>query len=208
MLFRSGGLGRRMVAAAAAAGGEVLLDGGQHLDALKPGLGHPPRRRAIAGDDLVDQADEDGIVIGNLVIGASVGVTVTANVLTAAVLNGWIDFNGDGDWDDADEQVFVDEPISDGVNNLNIAVPSGATPGTTFARFRLTETGGYSYFGLAPNGEVEDYQFNVTTSSMPASAPRPAPRPSPPTHRLGFGRPVGARAGATAAPPRDGLTGP
>jgi len=48
-------------------------------------------------------------------------------------------------------------------------VPSGLTAGNVLARFRLTETPGYSYTGLAPNGEVEDQMLNVTPVSTPAS---------------------------------------
>ncbi len=121
------------------------------------------------GDDLNGSADEDGVVVGDLETGTDTAVAVTASVPGAAFLNGWVDFNQDGDWDDAGEQVFADEALSDGINNLNIAVPGGAVIGMTYARFRITESAGYSYFGLAPNGEVEDYQLNVTPGPTPAA---------------------------------------
>ena len=106
-----------------------------------------------------DGADEDGISVAPLIRGTNVAVTVTSS--GAGFLGGWVDFNADGDWDDAGEQVFTDQPVVAGANNLQIAVPAGATLGSTFARFRLTGSTGYSYFGLAPNGEVEDYQLTV-----------------------------------------------
>ena len=123
------------------------------------------------GDDTTGTADEDGIVIsgGSLESGTDTPVTVTATVPGTAFLNGWVDFNQDGDWDDAGEQVFTNEALSDGSNNLNIAVPAGAVIGMAYARFRITQTAGYSYFGLAPNGEVEDYQLNVTHGPTPAT---------------------------------------
>ncbi|MCA9023731.1 MAG: exo-alpha-sialidase [Planctomycetaceae bacterium] len=121
------------------------------------------------GDDVAGMADEDGVAIGALETGTNVPVTVTAAVPGAAFLNGWVDFNRDGDWDDAGEQVFVNQAVSNGVNNLTIPIPAGAVIGTAFARFRLTETAGYSYFGLAPNGEVEDYQLNVVPGPTPAA---------------------------------------
>ncbi len=116
------------------------------------------------GDDVANLADEDGIVIvgDDLVVGTNVGVTVTASVPATAVLNGWVDFNQDGDWDDPGEQVFINQAVSNGPNSLSIPVPAEALLGPTFARFRITETAGYSYFGLAPDGEVEDYQLTVT----------------------------------------------
>ena len=59
--------------------------------------------------------------------------------------------------------MFVDEPIRDGLNTgLSISVPEDLTPGSVSARFRLTESTGYSYFGLAPNSEVKDQTLDIT----------------------------------------------
>ena len=118
-------------------------------------------------DATADGADEDGVVFGDLDAGSTASVTVTASVPSTAVLSGWLDFNQDGDWDDAGEQVFADQSITDGTNNLTIAVPAGAAPGTAFARFRLTETAGYSWAGLASDGEVEDYLVSITSTPAP-----------------------------------------
>ena len=115
------------------------------------------------GSGTTNSGEESGVFVGDLVIGSNVGATVTAQVPTSAVLNGWIDFNDDGDWDDGGEHVFVDEPIRDGLNtDLSISVPEGLTPGSVSARFRLSESTGYSYFGLAPSGEVEDQTLDIT----------------------------------------------
>ncbi len=133
------------------------------------------------GDDANASDDEDGIAVGSLVAGTNVSVTVTANVPAAAVLNGWVDFNRDGDWNDPGEQVFTDQTVVNGPNSLTIVVPAGATSGTTFARFRLTETAGYAYFGLAPNGEVEDYQLTIDPPpSLPALLAQGDPLPTQP----------------------------
>jgi hypothetical protein len=106
-----------------------------------------------------DGADENGIVLGTLERGTNAGVTITSS--GAGFVNAWVDFNQDGDWDDVGERVFTDEPVVAGPNGLQIAVPAGATLGSTIARFRLTGSAGYSYVGLAPDGEVEDYQVTV-----------------------------------------------
>ena len=111
-------------------------------------------------DATGDGADENGLVFAPILRGTNANVTVTSS--GAGFLNGWIDFNQDGDWDDAGEQVFTDQPVVGGPTNLQIAVPAGATLGSTLARFRLTGSAGYSYFGLAPNGEVEDYRLSIT----------------------------------------------
>ena len=112
--------------------------------------------------------------------GTNVNVTVTSS--GPGFINGWIDFNADGDWDDPGEQVFDDVPVVAGANNLQITVPVGATLGSTFARFRLTESAGYSYFGLAPNGEVEDYQLTITDPApdLPAETIEDTPTTSQP----------------------------
>ena len=120
-----------------------------------------------SADAAGDGTDENGIVFGDLKAGSGASVTVTASVPSTAVLNGWIDFNDDGDWEDADEQVFVDEPIIHGSNEFTIAVPAEATLGTTYSRFRLSESAGYSWSGLAANGEDEDYQLLITGADVP-----------------------------------------
>ena len=91
------------------------------------------------------------------------------------MLNSWIDYNADGDWDDAGEQVLADQALSDGVNNLTIAIPANATAGTTFVRHRLTSGEGYSYTGLAPDGEVEDYQVSIVAAKSTLSRLSTAP---------------------------------
>ena len=65
----------------------------------------------------------------------------TATSSGSGHLNGWIDFNADGDWDDAGEQVLTDHPVVAGANALQLVVPAGATLGSTIARFRLTGSG-------------------------------------------------------------------
>ena len=119
------------------------------------------------GNDTTVVDDEGGVSIGMMVSGSTVDATVTASVASSAVINGWIDFNDDGDWDDAGEQVFEDEPISNGVNaGLSISVPSGLTAGNVLGRFRLNETPGYSYTGLVPSGEAEDQMLMITVPAV------------------------------------------
>ena len=118
-----------------------------------------PDANALGDDNAGD--DEDGVTFADLHEGDTADVTVTATIPVTAVLNAWIDFNGDGDWGDTGEQIFVNQALCAGANILTVAVPSGAALGTTMARFRVTATGGYTYSGLAPDGEVEDYQVTV-----------------------------------------------
>jgi len=113
------------------------------------------------GDDLDGNDDEDGVVFtSSLVPGAQATVDVTASA--PGLLDAWMDFNGDGDWADAGEQIFASQALVAGLNSLTFPVPGGAVVGQTFARFRFSSVGGLSYEGLAPDGEVEDYQVEIS----------------------------------------------
>jgi hypothetical protein len=121
------------------------------------------------GDDSNGVDDDDGVVFSPLVIGETAGIQVTASV--QGYLNAWIDWNADGDWDDAGEHVFVDQALSAGVNKLTVAVPDKALVGETFARFRFSTVRGLSYDGPAADGEVEDYMVRIEEGAIPVKPP-------------------------------------
>src|SRR5207253_6672428 len=80
----------------------------------------------------------------------------------AGYLDAWIDFNHDGRWKDAGDQIFTRKAVVKGPNLLFFDVPPSAVPTSlTFSRFRLSSTGGLSYVGLALDGEVEDYGVTI-----------------------------------------------
>ena len=119
---------------------------------------------AALGDDNDNTDDENGIVFGaGLAPGkaATVTVTVSTGANAPGMLQGWIDFNRDGDWADAGEQVFVNRALAAGTHVLTINVPSTAIPGTTFARFRYGYENNLSYVGASYAGEVEDYRVDI-----------------------------------------------
>jgi Fungalysin metallopeptidase (M36)/GEVED domain/Bacterial Ig domain/Dockerin type I domain/Fungalysin/Thermolysin Propeptide Motif/SdrD B-like domain len=107
--------------------------------------------------------DEDGIVLGNLVPGQTATISVTASTgsFAAGYLQGWIDFNRDGDWNDAGERIFLDKELTTGTVSLSFAVPAGASLGETYARFRYSLEHGIGPTGSALGGEVEDYRTNM-----------------------------------------------
>jgi len=112
------------------------------------------------GDDLNNLDDEDGVLfVRRMAVGTMARVRVKASV--TGYLNTWIDFNRNGTWSDAGEQIFTDQILAPGWNILNFMVPAGSTPGRAYARFRFNTTGGLSYDGLAQDGEVEDYRVNI-----------------------------------------------
>ncbi|MEI6104899.1 MAG: right-handed parallel beta-helix repeat-containing protein [Methanothrix sp.] len=138
-----------------------IVDGvhlGLLIDAEPDGI---PTPRAD-GDDKNNIADEDGVVfITNLSQGSAATVQVNASV--AGKLNAWIDFNGDGDWADANEQIFKNEGLAAGLNALTFYVPSNAAAGSTYSRFRFNIMGGLSFEGRANDGEVEDYLIDISS---------------------------------------------
>lgn len=100
---------------------------------------------------------------------------VTAYTISATVANdpgqvsGWIDFNGDGNFDPIE---FFDFTISGTIATATVAVPATATPGPTGFRIRarfstFSDADGCSTFG---SGETEDYVVNIIANNSAVNA--------------------------------------
>ncbi|HIF9416387.1 TPA: GEVED domain-containing protein [Photobacterium damselae] len=123
---------------------------------------------AIA-DDNNNFDDEDGVT---LVQSATKGENfdITVNVVedsgrtsTGQRLYAWLDFNLDGDWDDAGEQVVADTSAAIGNNSYSVPIPVSAVVGYSYLRVRLcSDVGCDSPIGLANDGEVEDYRVLIS----------------------------------------------
>ncbi len=133
------------------------------------------------GDDLTGFDDEDGILFPSLPFNQNSQNSVTVISSGAGYLNAWIDFNRDGDWMDAGEKIFSDQPVTSGSQSLVFHIPEidpDAVPeiGAMNARFRVSSQPGIGFAGMAPDGEVEDYQIPVYVpielSSFTATAAR------------------------------------
>lgn len=121
---------------------------------------------AANGDDLSGETDdEDGVEFAEFLrvspfsdrLGTvSIFVGSTVEIMDAK-LDAWIDFNHDGDWNDAGEQIFDDLVVTPGENILQFTIPIGARIGTTVSRFRLSSNGVEGPTGAAQDGEVEDH---------------------------------------------------
>ncbi|MHA6611384.1 GEVED domain-containing protein [Photobacterium damselae] len=158
-------------------------DGAQHVQAdtddngfidLRMGnlwdadLGNLQDIGAIA-DDNNNFDDEDGVT---LVQSATKGENfdITVNVVedsgrtsTGQRLYAWLDFNLDGDWDDAGEQVVADTSAAIGNNSYSVPIPASAVVGYSYLRVRLcSDVGCDSPIGLANDGEVEDYRVLIS----------------------------------------------
>ncbi|MBN2449946.1 MAG: hypothetical protein JXR77_06135, partial [Lentisphaeria bacterium] len=142
-------------------------DGARHVMAGLPFLGGAvdaepdglPGADAL-GDDNNAAPDEDGMTATPLIVGAPVTVTIT--VMGHGFLSAWMDWNHDGDWDDADEQIAADQELITGTYPFPLVVPAHALPSPgTYARLRYSTQTGLSSYGLAADGEVEDHRLPI-----------------------------------------------
>lgn len=115
-------------------------------------------------DDAVSEDDEDGVAF---VTGMSAGnqAIVQVQVEGSGNLNAWVDFNGDGSFDDSD-QIFSDVSLNTGSHNLSFDVPASAREGSTWSRFRLSSASGVEPTGGVNDGEVEDHQVQISSESV------------------------------------------
>ena len=110
-----------------------------------------------------------GVRFGTLIETAS-SYTMTLDVVNTnndpVTLIGWIDFDLSGTFD-ADEAVVITGVLA-GAQTLTWNTTPGITAGTTYARFRLsTDTlTASNATGAATDGEVEDYQLTITTTTI------------------------------------------
>ena len=129
--------------------------------------------------------DDDGVrILGAMIPGQPAQLSVTASV--DGRFHGWIDFQGNGNWNDPTNWIAADLPIHAGVNILNFNVPASAVAGRAYGRFRFTtdlnqtpvpptgEASPANVLGVLPpgggptslsrpnlDGEVEDYALHV-----------------------------------------------
>jgi len=108
---------------------------------------------------------EDGVVTLYRWLDGADGGTVRVQVSGASGwLVGWIDFNQDGTFTNANERV-IDQAVSVGQHDLVFDIPAGTfgTDGPTVlnARFRIYPSSPFvpMFTGEATGGEVEDHQF-------------------------------------------------
>lgn len=144
---------------------------------------------AAQGDDGATLDDEDGVA-GPVQWEANTLVTLQITVNQACRLDAWVDWRGDTSWaggvDDTFDQIALARPLQAGVNTVSVFVPPFAVAGVTYARFRVSTTGGLGTGGLADDGEVEDYALLITAATQ-ATVPQlvfvPQTLPTPPVIR-------------------------
>ena len=125
-----------------------------------------PDLTATGDDRPFEWDDEDGVwFASSLVPGGR--VILIADASRFGYLDGWIDFDGSGDWAEREERIFDPSAVLNvGFNWLGFDVPWEAVSATTYARFRFGSTGRLGTKGLAPDGEVEDYALRICFNFM------------------------------------------
>ncbi|MEM9644097.1 MAG: Ig-like domain-containing protein, partial [Planctomycetota bacterium] len=144
-----------------------------------------PASSTVVGETLlVSGDDEDGVSFTSEINPSGIlnkGVTtpITVSVSGAGILQAWIDFNADGDWDDPNEQIIMgtendaifEDTGSVVTRTFNVTVPAVSPDPTglaqTFARFRVSREGNLSPTGLALSGEVEDHVVKIAPGLPP-----------------------------------------
>ncbi len=116
------------------------------------------------GDDNTPSTidDEDGVVLTTLLQAGQINeflARVSNTTGQDAFLYGFIDWNADGDFDDANEAIREIVPTGSVNNPVSLAfTPAAIAENINFgARFRLSTDANLGPDGPATNGEVEDY---------------------------------------------------
>ncbi len=120
------------------------------------------------GDDADGLDDEDSVLLTSPLARGGTS-TFTVNVInttgSTAYLQAFMDFDQNGVFTDPGEQFVINLPIASGAGTqaipVSVTVPTTATLGTTFARFRLSQSIGIGATGFASSGEVEDHTFTI-----------------------------------------------
>lgn len=127
------------------------------------------------GDDTGDGFDdEDGVTIfpsltvspGRLI---RLPLSFTNATGESAYIEGWIDWDGDGDFDETNEMVINVDDIADGVIStfITITVPDDAITGSLLGfRIRISNTNMMTPYGRVNSGEVEDYLIGVNCPQL------------------------------------------
>jgi len=121
-----------------------------------------------AYNDFTDDAD---VVTPILTYGASYDLEISRNTISNDVnFKAWVDFNIDGDFNDAGEEVLVSGKISTASTKGTITVPSLAN--SFEGRTRLRVGVAYSDFSNTPCGvntvgEFEDYALILANDNLP-----------------------------------------
>ncbi|TWU17051.1 choice-of-anchor Q domain-containing protein [Allorhodopirellula heiligendammensis] len=119
-----------------------------------------------ASQDAAGDTDDDGIFfLTNPVVGTSTTSSVRVHSSGTGIVDAWLDFNRDGDWNDLGEKIISGAIVNAGDTLISYPVPAGALAGSSYARFRLSTLGSDLPTGPAEDGEVEDSQVDLLSGT-------------------------------------------
>lgn len=137
------------------------------------------------GDDLAIGDDEDGITsMPTFVKGQQATLNVRVN--GAGYLTGWIDYNGNGTFEDTSAERIAynaqdngagtglaldNTPANDGIIRLIFTPPSNAAATKTYIRLRWSASQSLGPTNPSTSGEVEDYTFTFGIAPEPELPP-------------------------------------
>ncbi len=150
-------------------------DGPRH--SIRPGfmLGTSIDHEDDAATDATasaDGAEEDGLAMpATITAGSPVTavISVTNSIGVTARANMWIDWNGNGSFEDVGERLVNNSTVT-GSRSYTVTVPIGAVLNRPIGvRVRLSSLSLGSSIGAANDGEVEDYLLTVTCPTITTS---------------------------------------
>lgn len=109
--------------------------------------------------------------VGELAVPIEVIVSAISPTVSLQV---WIDWNGDGNWGGAKEQVAANVSVHEGVNKLQVDVPAWARSGIAIARFRLSSAVQSTIDWELFNDDIVDYQWTLHPPIYPSGLFGPA----------------------------------
>ena len=119
-------------------------------------------------DALGDGSDENGVTIFSsldIFPGSTFRLPLNYENTTGSLahIEAWIDWNGDGDFDEPNEMVFDVSDIGDSAYDLlSITSPNDAVSGQFLGfRIRISNQDNMAPYGLISEGEIEDYLIGL-----------------------------------------------
>lgn len=155
-------------------------DGARHLISDRALLGSliSAEPNGQPSSDASADSNDDGVAFGTNyqiagLFNSNFDTQVTVTLSSPGFVDGWIDWNSDGDWDDPGE--YVTQSVAFSAESLTktfqIRVPASAPAlnqlTASVARFRSSTRGSLATTGLAVDGEVEDYRVFIAPGSPP-----------------------------------------
>jgi len=114
------------------------------------------------GDDNDGNDDDDGILYDAPIVAGSVW-PLDIGASGTGKLDGWIDFNQNGQFDHPAEHIGsgVSIDVGLGLTTINVPIPTSARSGDTAMRLRISTAGGLTPHSYAVDGEVEDHVVSI-----------------------------------------------